>query len=142
MLEQITMRNLTVQKHLILVAGILFFAALAACNNAKSPDAVANDVAAARQKSANEVAKAQESAAKDADNATAKVNDKQGDLDATNAKGAYDVAIAKADGEHKVALEKCNALAGDAQKACKDQADARHELAEANSKAALAAQKP
>ena len=76
------------------------------------------------------------------DNAAAKVNDKQGDLDTTNAKGAYDVAIAKSDGDRKVAIEKCNSMAGDGQKACKDQADARHDLAEANAKATLAAQKP
>jgi hypothetical protein len=41
-----------------------------------------------------------------------------------------------------VALQKCDALSGDSQKACKDQADAKYDLAKANAKAMLASQKP
>ena len=36
----------------------------------------------------------------------------------------YDVAVAQADGQRKVAKEKCETLGSDAQKACKDQAEA------------------
>src|ERR1700722_14617148 len=49
--------------------------------------------------------------------------------------------MAQADGDHKVAIQKCEAASGDAQKACKDQADAKYDLAKANAKAMLAAQK-
>jgi hypothetical protein len=130
------------QKPIVLVIALLLAAAVAGCNNAKSPDAVANDVAAAQAKRASEVADAKQSAAKDANSAEAKVDDKTNDLNSVNAKGAYDVAMAQADGDHKVALQKCDAVSGDAQKACKDQADAKYDLAKANAKAMLAAQKP
>ena len=40
-----------------------------------------------------------------------------------------DVEETRIEGEHKVALEKCESLAGDAQKACKDSADATYESA-------------
>ena len=129
------------QKLLISVVALLAVAAISGCNNAKSPDAVDNDVAAAQAKRASEVADAKQDAAKDATQAEAKVDDKTNDLNNVNAKGAYDVAMAQADGDHKVATQKCDGLAGDAQKACKDQADAKYDLAKANAKAVLAAQK-
>lgn len=55
---------------------------------------------------------------------------------------AYSVAVAKADGDHKVALEKCDTLQGHDQQVCKDQADANDEAAKANAKAAKVAQTP
>jgi hypothetical protein len=130
------------QKLVISCVALLALAAVSGCNNAKSPDAVANDVAAAQAKRASEVADAKQDAAKDANKAETKVDDKTVDLANANAKGAYDVAMAQADGDHKVALQKCDALSGDSQKACKDQADAKYDLAKANAKAMLAAQKP
>jgi hypothetical protein len=124
------------------IVAILLVTGMAACNNAKSPQTVANDVATARQKAATEVANAEQSAAKKDESAQSTVDQKAQDLNSTEAKGAYDVATAKADGDHKIALEKCLALAGDAQKACKDKADANYDLAKANAKATLASQKP
>ncbi len=130
------------QKLLLSFAAMLALAAAAGCNHAKSPGAVANDVAAAQAKRAAEVADAKQDAAKNANQAEAKVDDKTTDLSKVNAKGDYDVAMAQADGDHKVALQKCEALSGDSQKACRDQADAKYDLAKANAKAMLAAQKP
>jgi hypothetical protein len=130
------------QKQLVSVLVLCAVALVSGCNNPKSPDAVANDVAAAQAKRATEVADAKQDAAKDASKAEAKVDDKTVDLNNTNAKGAYDVAMAQADGDHQVATQRCDALSGDAQKACKDQADAKYDLAKANAKAMLAAQKP
>jgi hypothetical protein len=129
------------QKLLVSMVALLAVAMASGCNNAKSPDSVSNDVASAQAKRASEVADAKQDAAKDANKAEAKVDDKTNDLDNTNAKGAYDVAMAQADGDHKVAIQKCEAASGDAQKACKDQANARYDLAKANAKAMLAAQK-
>lgn len=129
-------------KLFVSIVGVLAIAAASGCNNAKSPDAVASDVAAAQGKAASEVADAKQDAAKNANAAEAKVDDKTSDLNNVTAKGDYDVVMAKADGDHKIATEKCNALAGDAQKACKDQADAKYDLAKANAKATMAAQKP
>ena len=85
--------------------------------------AVANDVAAAQQSAAG------------------KVEEKSKDLNNSDAKGAYDVALAKADGDHKVALEKCEALNGDAQTKCKDMADADYDATKANAKASEVAAK-
>lgn len=130
------------QKLMLSLVALLAVAAASGCDHAKSPDAVANDVAAAQAKRASEVADARQDAAKDENKAEAKVDDKTADLNNANAKGSYDVAMAQADGDHKVALQKCEALSGDSQKACKDQADAKYDLAKANAKAMLAAQKP
>ena len=110
------------QRIIIPMMGVLVLA-LSACNNAKAPEAVANDVAKAEQK------------------AEAKVDEKLKDLNNTDAKGAYDVTATAADGGHKVALEQCEALAGTAQKDCKDKADADYDLAKARAKADLAATK-
>jgi hypothetical protein len=130
------------QKSLIPLVALLTVTIMSGCNNAKSPDAVSKDVATAQEKRASEVADAKQDAAKDENKAAAKVDDKANDLNNASAKGAYDVAMAQADGDHKVAIQKCDALSGDAQKACKDQADAKYDLAKANAKAMLAAQKP
>jgi hypothetical protein len=97
--------------------------ALSGCNNAKSPDAVASDVAKAEQR------------------ADAKVDDKLKDLNNKDAKGIYEVAMTAAEGDHKVALEQCDALSGAAQKDCKDKADADYDLAKARAKADLSAAK-
>lgn len=130
------------QKSLISLVALMAVTIMAGCNNAKSPDAVSKDVATAQEKRSAEVADAKQDAAKDENKAAAKVDDKTNDLNNVNAKGAYDVAMAQADGDHKVAIQKCEAVGGDAQKACKDQADAKYDLAKANAKAMLAAQKP
>ena len=130
------------QKSLITLVALLTVTIMAGCDSAKSPDAVSKDVAAAQEKRAAEVADAKQDVAKDENKAAAKVDDRANDLNDTNAKGAYDVAMAQADGDHKVAIQKCDALSGDTQKACKDQADAKYDLAKANAKAMLAAQKP
>jgi hypothetical protein len=107
-----------------------FFASLAtlivlsACNQAKSPGATANDVAAADQSANKEVADAR--------------RDQQKDMSSD----AYDIAVAQADGDHKVSIQKCDALEGHDQKVCKDQADADYEAAKANAKATKMAQQP
>jgi hypothetical protein len=129
-------------KLFVSMIGVLAIAVAGGCNKAKSPDAVASDVAAAQGKAASEVAEAKQDAAKSANAAEAKVDDKTADLNSVTAKGNYDVVMAKADGDHKIATERCNSLTGDAQKACKDQADAKYDLAVANAKATMAAQKP
>lgn len=108
----------------------------AGCNNAKSPDDVAKDVATAEQKASTEVAKSEDSAAKDLGKAADQVDDKLVAFNNTAAKDAYNLAIAKADGDRKVSLANCSAVSGDAQKNCKDQAEADYTAAKANAKAA------
>jgi hypothetical protein len=113
----------------------------AGCDKPKSPDAVAHDVAAAEQKASNEVSSSEKDASKDIGNAADKVGDKLTDLNNVAAKDAQNIAIAKADGDRKVALAQCSALAGDAQKKCKDEADADYNAAKANAKADAVAAK-
>jgi hypothetical protein len=120
---------------LITALSILTVAVLAGCNDAKSPNAVANDVAAEQQKAAKNVANIRKDASKDNASATDKVDDKSKDLNNVEATGAYDVALARAEGNHKVAREKCTAVSGDAQSKCKDMADADYNAAKANAKA-------
>ena len=111
------------------------FLLIMGCNQAKSPEAVAKDVAAAEQKASTEVANSEKDASKDLGKAADKVDDNLVALNNKAAKDAYDIAVARADGDRKVALANCSAVAGDAQKACKDQANADYDAAKANAKA-------
>jgi hypothetical protein len=128
-------------KLLIVMVCALGMGAFGGCTKAKSPDQVSANVAAEQEKASKEVADARADAAKDSANAAAKVDDKMKDLNNEQASGAYDVAVAKAEGDHKVATEKCEALSGDAQKNCKDKADADYAAAKANAKAREAGRK-
>lgn len=56
--------------------------------------------------------------------------------DAGKVEAQYKARITAADGEHQIALVQCEALSGDTQRACRDQADAKFELAKANAKVA------
>ena len=53
------------------------------------------------------------------------------------AEADYDVAIAKADGDRKVAEEACEALSGDAQENCKKQAEEQYDAAKTQAQAQL-----
>jgi hypothetical protein len=108
----------------------------AGCDSAKSPETVSKDVAAAQQKAATELANSEKAAEKDLNKAADKVDDKLTAFNNAAAQDAYNLVVAKADGDRKVALANCLALGGDAQKACKDQAEADYTAAKANAKAA------
>jgi hypothetical protein len=109
---------------------------IAGCDSAKSPDTVTKDVAAAQQKAAAEVANSEKAAEKDLNKAADKVDDTLVNFNNAAARDAYNLAVAKADGDRKVALANCLALGGDAQKTCKDQAEADYGAAKANARAA------
>ena len=108
---------------------------IAGCDGAKSPETVAKDVAKAEQKAATEVANSEKAAEKDLNKAAGKVDDKLTDFNNAAAKDAYNLAVAKADGDRNVALANCLALGGDAQKTCKKQAEADYGAAKATAKA-------
>jgi len=122
-----------VQKLLLAMIGILAMA-LCGCNSAKSPAAVATDVAAARQQASTEVTDARTDAAKDVDSASADGSSKE--LNDVGAKNAYDVAVAQADGDHNVAIQQCLALTGEAQKSCNQRADAAYDQAKTHANVA------
>jgi hypothetical protein len=112
--------------HLIagVTAMLMAMLMVSACNKANSPETEANGIAAAHDSAVKEVAKAE--------------TNQQHDMSADG----YNVAVAQADGDHKIAIQKCDALAGHEQKTCKDQADADYEAAKANAKAKQAGQQP
>jgi uncharacterized lipoprotein NlpE involved in copper resistance len=114
---------------------------LAGCNNAKSPETVAKDVSKAEQKASTEVANSENAAAKDLGKAAAGVDDKLVAFNNAAAKDAYNLAIAKADGDRGVALASCSAMSGDAQKMCKDRAEADYSAAKAEAKAIAVSEK-
>jgi colicin import membrane protein len=111
---------------------------LSACNKAESPEKVQGDVAKAQSDAVDENVKADEKqkqvqaeAAKDRADAEAKASDK-------SVGALVDSAVTQAEGETKVALAKCEALEGDAQKACKDDANAHMDAVKAKAQAAKA----
>ena len=55
--------------------------------------------------------------------------------DAKNADASADADVARAEGVNNVTIEKCEALSGDLQRACKDKANAALDMARANAKA-------
>jgi hypothetical protein len=124
-----------------LASAMIITLCLAACNGAKSPDTVAKDVATAEQKASTEVAKSEDSAAKDLNSAAGKVDDKVVAFNNAAAKDVYNLAIAKADGIRQVALANCESANGNAQKLCKEQAEADYAAAKANAKAVAQAEK-
>jgi membrane-bound lytic murein transglycosylase B len=117
------------QKLLLPMIGILTAALACGCNSAKSPAAVATDVAAARQQASAEVTDARKDAANNVDNAAANTDGSSKELNDVGAKSAYDVAVAQADGDHNVAIQQCLALTGEPQKSCKERADSAYEQA-------------
>jgi hypothetical protein len=118
----------------VLLAAALLY--LPACNKAESPEKVQADVAKAQSNALEANAKADENvkqveaeATKDRADAVAKVADKSVDAIA-------DSAVTQVEGETKIALAKCQALEGDAQKTCKDEANAHMDAVRAKAKVA------
>jgi hypothetical protein len=122
-------QEIDVQKLLLPMIGILATALVCGCNSAKSPAAVATDVAAARQQASTEVTDARKDAAKNVDSTAANADASSKDLNDLGARSAYDVAVAQADGDHNVAIQQCLALTGEAQKSCKERADGGYDQA-------------
>ena len=89
---------------ILAVAAAVSLCALAGCNKRESTQETAKDVAEARQDANQNVAEERSEAAE-----TAKDNAED------RAAAEYDVAVAQADGQRKIAKEKCETLAGDAQ---------------------------
>ena len=112
--------------------------ALGGCNKAQPPAEVQADVSSATndavtnntQAGANQ-ADVAASVNKDLDNAAQTADTKTADA-------AADVSVTQAEGNYKIAVAKCEALAGDAQKACKDDADSALKIAKSKAKATKA----
>ena len=113
------------------------FAMLAVCGGCqKKPAPVAvPDVAAAQLEAQREVAKAKLEAKNGVKSAVKIMGADSKDVARAKITGAFDIAMTRADGNHKVANEKCMTLEQSAQQACKDKADADYQTAVSQAKA-------
>jgi hypothetical protein len=111
---------------------------LGGCNRGEPPAAVQSHIAEARQEALDNESRARKEQAKVDASANQSVAAAAHRADTQAAAAAYDVALTRAEGDYRIALAKCEAMAGDAQKACRDQALAELDLAKARAQAARA----
>jgi hypothetical protein len=125
------------------LAVVLFgsLAALAACNKREAPAQVNADVARAEAAKAENVSDALVDQAvveaKTSADAVSVDPDNRGSAIEERAEEAYKVALAKAEGDMKIATQACDALASGAQPACKQKAEGVYDVAKAQAKATL-----
>jgi hypothetical protein len=124
-------------KLLIVLASVAIGGA-SGCQRAESPAAVQRDVAEARSAAAVNEARALEQQAKTEASAEASLARASDRAEGKVVTAAYDLAATDAEGSHRVAIAQCNALAGDAQKACREKADTTLAMAKAYAKASFA----
>ncbi len=126
----------TYRTGLILSLALLTAGLLNACDQAKSPDQVAKDTAAAETTAAKDTAKVEQKAADKVNNAQDSVRDEQATEAHTRAVESEKVNVSLAEGNRKIALAQCGKLNGDDQKSCEAQANAAYETAVAQAKQA------
>jgi hypothetical protein len=122
----------------VLTFALLSACMLNACDQAKSPDQVAKDTAAAETAAAQDTAKVEEKANDKVAGAQTVVRDEKAAEAHTRAVESEKVNDAEAAGTHKVALADCEKLGGEAQKACRAQADTAYDTAIAQARQAKA----
>ena len=113
---------------------------LGGCNQAKSPETVQHDVANANATADKDAAKAEGRQSRVDAAANDKLAAAKDKADTQKADAAADTMVTEAEGANKVALAKCEALSGQAQSACRDQANAALEMAKAKAKGIKATQ--
>jgi hypothetical protein len=122
-------------KQVALITVIVFAAVLAGgCNRAKDSAQVAKDVDSAAQAAAERNAKAEDKAVEKIDAARTDVRGEMRDAAHVAAVQEQNLATTDAEGARKIALAKCEALGGENQKICKDQANADYGVALAEAK--------
>jgi hypothetical protein len=112
---------------------------LCGCHRNQAKIATQADVAAAQDEARKEVAQAHVEARKDVKNAVKETGGEATNVAAARVIGAFDIAMAQADGDHKIAIMKCMTLDVASQQPCKQQADAQFQAATAQAKAARVA---
>jgi hypothetical protein len=128
------MRFHAMNAKILLTAGAIALATTVACSGSETPAQTKRDVSAARTEMVKDVAE------KVVDS-NASVAAARQDASETTAQAVYDVEVAKLEGEHKVQLEKCDAMTGRLRADCKGEADAGLEVATAQAEATLKGQK-
>jgi hypothetical protein len=104
------------------------------CQKKPPPVATLADVASAQQEAQHEVDQAQLEAKKDVRSAVKIMGVDSKDVARAKITGAFDIAMARADGDRKVATEKCMTLDPSAQQPCKDKAEADYQTVVAKAK--------
>jgi hypothetical protein len=112
------------------------------CQQKPPPVATLADVASAQQEAQREISQAQVEAKKDVKSAVKIMGVDSRDVARAKVTGAFDIAMAHADGDHKVTIEKCMTLDPSAQQPCKDKADADYQSAVDKAKASRVSQQP
>ena len=119
---------------------------LSACNKAESPDKVQADVAKATSDATANDAKADEArkqAEVQANQDMVKARaDAQTQAVDKSISAVADQAVTETEGQTNIALAKCKSLDGDAQKQCRDQANAHLQAVKDRAKAAKASDQP
>lgn len=95
-----------------------------ACGNRETPAKTEADVSQAQAVGAKEVAKESLKAEEKTTEAHRDVLDANAEMAHESAVGNRAVDLAKAEAAHKVSIERCEGLTGDARTGCKKQADA------------------
>jgi Tfp pilus assembly major pilin PilA len=114
---------------------VVILGVLGGCHQKAPPAATAADVAAAQQEAQHEVEQAKLEAKKDIKSETKIMGADSTGVARARVTGAFDVAMAHADGDRKVAIQKCLMLEPSAQQPCKDNAEADYQSAVAKAKA-------
>ncbi|MGD0490719.1 MAG: hypothetical protein ABSC32_04145 [Steroidobacteraceae bacterium] len=112
---------------------IALAALLCGCHKAKVVTQA--DVAAAQEDARKELEQARLEARKDVKSAVKVTGGDPKNVAVARVTGTFDIAMAQAEGDHKVAIVKCMTLDTAAQQPCKDQADAQFQTATAQAKA-------
>lgn len=112
---------------------------LGGCNQAKSPNDVQGDIAKATSEAAKNNAEADAKRRQAEAQARQELAKEQADIEAKAADKSVaavaDEAVTEAEGATKIALAKCEALEGDAQKQCRDKANAHLQAVKERAKA-------
>ena len=117
------------------VLAALLAATLCGCHRTPVSHATEADVSAAQEDARKEVEQARVEARKDVKSAVKTTGGDPRNIAAARITGTFDIAMAQADGDHKVAIVKCLTLDPASQQPCKDQADAQFQSATAQAKA-------
>jgi hypothetical protein len=115
----------------VLMVGLVATCVLNACYQAKTPDQVAKDTAAAENTATEHAAKVEQNADDKLHSTQTVVHDEQAAASHTRAIENERVAEAQVEGTHRIALAQCESLGGEAQKACRNQADTAYQTATA-----------
>lgn len=136
------MNSLTKPLAVVLIGSL---AALAGCSKKETPAEVNADVSQAQTEKAEDVnaamADRSEVAADTAKDAASTDPDDRGGAMKDRAEANYDVAMAKIDGDLKIAKQACDGMAVAMQKNCNVKAEAAHDVAKSDAKVKMDAEK-